>query len=241
MNKNSIIEAELSDSSEEVIKTIQELSEFINEISNIGSEIELISLNASVKAAHTGEEGAALGVLAEAIQKLSIQAKQETGVVIEKLEAIKSLSAQLHDTNNQSNLLRENTGLKSVFEKIKSITQSLEQIVKSAEGDLNGIHKEAVALESDMKKIVGNNNAQLEFENMLNKAMNKLENLICDECVGKNYTKPINLNEISSKYTMQVQRDIHNSIINKKDISKSPLNTHSVSSSGEFGNNVDLF
>lgn len=79
----------------DVARTIAEMSSFVSDIEDVGAEIELIALNASVKAAHTGDEGRALGVLAQAIQHLSVEARTQTESVSSILVQISSASEAL--------------------------------------------------------------------------------------------------------------------------------------------------
>ena len=55
-----------------------EMSEHTGNIESIGEKIKRLALNATVKACHIGEEGATLGVLAEAIHQLSVETRQRT-------------------------------------------------------------------------------------------------------------------------------------------------------------------
>ncbi len=66
---------ELSNSINSVVAVVDDLSKYVLEIEDLGSEIEIIALNARVKATRTGTIGSALGVLSENIQRLSIDAK----------------------------------------------------------------------------------------------------------------------------------------------------------------------
>lgn len=79
----------------DVANTIAEMSAFVSDIEDVGAEIELIALNASVKAAHTGDEGKALGVLAQAIQHLSVEARDQTEAVSSVLVHISTASEAL--------------------------------------------------------------------------------------------------------------------------------------------------
>lgn len=76
-------------------QTVSQMSTFVANIEEVGSEIELIALNASVQAAHTGEEGLALGVLAGAIQRLSMDARELTDVVAAELNDISENALEL--------------------------------------------------------------------------------------------------------------------------------------------------
>jgi len=76
--------------------TVKETETFVTAIGDIGAEIELIALNARVKSAHTGDEGRALGVLAEAIQRLAVDARAETAEVSDFLGRITREAENLH-------------------------------------------------------------------------------------------------------------------------------------------------
>ena len=69
--ESGMVKGELSGATTVVVDTIAEMTGFILEIENIGEEIELMALNASVKADQIGEEGRALGVVADEIQRIS--------------------------------------------------------------------------------------------------------------------------------------------------------------------------
>jgi len=71
-----------------VIESVSQMNEFVEYIEEVGSEIELIALNASIKAAHTGDKGRALGVLAVATQKLSMEAREKTDNISKLLQEI---------------------------------------------------------------------------------------------------------------------------------------------------------
>lgn len=60
LSKCSKTDRELAEIMQKVAQTIGEISGFVTDIEEIGSEIDLIALNSQIKAAHTGVEGAAL-------------------------------------------------------------------------------------------------------------------------------------------------------------------------------------
>ena len=102
LNKNEEISTELASSIKDVIDIVEDLAKFVSEIEEIGTEIEIIALNARIKAAHTGLNGLALGVLAEEIQKLSIDAKQQTVGITKVLNDIGKISQKLRQNNELS-------------------------------------------------------------------------------------------------------------------------------------------
>jgi methyl-accepting chemotaxis protein len=82
--------------------TVAQMAGFVGNIEEVGSEIELIALNASVQAAHTGDEGLALGVLAGAIQRLSMDARTLTDEVAGELRAIAGHALELQKLSDVS-------------------------------------------------------------------------------------------------------------------------------------------
>ncbi|MFN3532671.1 MAG: hypothetical protein ACK41Q_09220 [Candidatus Brocadia sp.] len=98
------------------------MAKFLNEIEEIGAEIELIAFNAQVKAKRAGEEGKTLGAIAEEIQKLAVEARNYTEVVSGKLKAIAFHDEIFHaDTDSiLGNRKTESTGIASIFEDLLS-------------------------------------------------------------------------------------------------------------------------
>jgi hypothetical protein len=86
-----------------VAGTISGMGGAIEAIEEVGAEIELIAINASIKAAHTGDAGAALGVLALAIQRLSMDARRQTDAVAAILTNISTASQTLQATASRHN------------------------------------------------------------------------------------------------------------------------------------------
>lgn len=80
---------------ESVAATISDLAAFVDSIEEIGVDIGLLALNAQIRAAQTGSEGAALGVLAEAVRNLSADARDRTLLISEALTHISSTAQGL--------------------------------------------------------------------------------------------------------------------------------------------------
>ena len=71
------------------------MSAHTGNIEAIGEKIKLIALNAIIKVCQIGDEGATLGVLAEAIHQLSVETRQRTENASEALRSITSASESL--------------------------------------------------------------------------------------------------------------------------------------------------
>lgn len=97
LQEGSKVNQSLSIAMGAVADTVREIASFVEDIEKIGEEIKLIALNAQIKSADTGDEGAALGVLAEAIQRISNDAIDHTSVVTQTLNAILSVTQGIND------------------------------------------------------------------------------------------------------------------------------------------------
>jgi hypothetical protein len=95
--ENENTQKQLFESLDSISGTMGELSEFVAHIEGIGSEIELIALNARVMAAHSAAAGAALGIIAEAITKLSDGARSQTQLIAGMLKRIRGAVERIGD------------------------------------------------------------------------------------------------------------------------------------------------
>lgn len=235
LTKNTEIEKQLEKSINTVVDIVDELAHYVEEIESIGDEIEIIALNAIIKAAHVGNEGSALGILAESIQKLSIEAKEQTSTIITKLENVNSLAKglriSLKDTSIKEELLIEDE-LQTIIEKILNNEFLAKDQFLLMNKKINEITKEINMFSSNIN--IHNN-----FMTSANDIISEL-NLILNSIHPQ--LKPRikrNLNEsLYKKYTMKSEREIHDRIINNKKLIEPEENRESNS---EFGENVELF
>jgi methyl-accepting chemotaxis protein len=89
------INDQLSETIDHAAHTIGAMSAFIDEIEKIGIEIRMIALNASIRAAHVGEHGAALGVLADTIQELSTETTHHADAISAGLKMVIASAEEL--------------------------------------------------------------------------------------------------------------------------------------------------
>ena len=83
---------------------------FIGDIEKIGIEIRMIGLNACIRAAHVGEKGTALGVLADSIHQLSGDTSGLTDAISENLKKVIQAARELTDGINAGGGRRTRTG-----------------------------------------------------------------------------------------------------------------------------------
>ena len=154
IDQDSKISDEMVSSMASVADTIADLSGFVDEIDEIGTEVELIALNASVKAARTGEEGAALGVLAESIQKLSIDAKKQTSLILEVLQNVMKTAEKLRNNFNSKNTVENKENLASLSAKINELLGSLNDTDADISNKSEELIEQTAELNDQIKKIM---------------------------------------------------------------------------------------
>lgn len=79
---------EMSSAMQSLAGTVEGMSQFINDIQNISSEVELIALNARVRAAQSDGEGVGMGVIAGSIQRMAEESNSYRESLLMKLGEI---------------------------------------------------------------------------------------------------------------------------------------------------------
>jgi methyl-accepting chemotaxis protein len=229
---NREMDGQLSTAMESVSRTIGDLSHFVNDIEEIGSEIELIALNARVKAAHAAEDGAALGVLAEAIRNLSDSARGQTLTLTGSLKGISDAALELNEEAGDEKKPEETRGnMERLRDSLSSSHASLLEL-------LIVLRSETGELTHSIDSIVAGITAHTRTDEVINSVVSRLKELITS---GKSVASTGAANEISeylkdmaSRYTMRQERHIHQSGIRPG----VHLNTDTDES---LGDNVELF
>lgn len=237
---------EMSQTLDRVAGTMQEVSGFVSDIEEIGSEIDLIALNSQIKAAHTGTEGAALGVLAEAIKRLSDDAITQTELVSETL-------------------VKVNQSTDHLFQDASEETEQLGQRITAMEAETAEIMAALIAMNSDLTHLLaelGDRVAQLtgdiesatscidvheRVREMTDEAMAGLEMVVAAarELEPASSEFKDNLRHMEARYTMDSERRIHEAIARKRGgqvvLTSSAPTQKAAEDTSEFGDNVDLF
>lgn len=233
-----------------VAATIQQITGFVEDIEYIGSEIDLIALNSQIKAAHTGREGAALGVLAEAIKRLSDEAVRQTESVASTLNVIHTTTEHL--TVESFGEEAGSGGLISAMEaELSEILHTLGVMNDELFGLLAGLGQNVQSLTEDVESATSGIDVHERIKNMAGGVLTDLERIVEQarhiEPASSQFKQ--NLRHMEEHYTMESERHIHEAIARKRgghqaasahqpETSTAQADTQSDS---EFGDNVDLF
>jgi methyl-accepting chemotaxis protein len=228
--------------------TIEEISLFVDSIETIGEEIELIAINAQIKAARTGEDGSALGVLAEAIQRLSLDARSQTSTITGMLKSITDASGDLcRDVAAETSAME--TGVLEITANLGELLQMLSKVNKKFMSLLENIGSSVGSLNADIGSAAAGITVHQRIGAVLDKVIDELAGLVSmirpKVQSSPGAAAPVNLADLAGRYTMHSERKIHAELAAAKIggdsdvVSAIPLPP--VEAAGEFGGNVELF
>jgi hypothetical protein len=221
----------LSTGIQSVAGTLNKLTVFIDEIEKIGMEIELIALNARIKAAHTGIEGAALGILAEEVKNVSVQGQHQTTLISRGLQEIGSLSVDLLTGTNYT----KDTAIHETEELVLEMSLLVDSFEKANARVIPMItlmEKKTNTLAEAVDQIVEGIFVHKKADKELHRCVVILNDVAKDAREWfpglKTKEQMVYLKELEGRYTMRKELDIH------RGLSVSAKESH-------YGDNVELF
>ncbi len=239
---------EMSNTMKKVAGTIGEIAGFVSDIEEIGSEIDLIALNSQIKAAHTGREGASLGVLAEAIKRLSLDAVIQTAAVSQTLSRVKEVTEHLFKDKDEDNdqLLFQVTIMENELTEILSTLGGINTDLFTLLAELN---RRVRSLTDDVERTTGGIDVHLLTTRMAEEVITVLEKIVVHarELEPASTEFKENLRHMEERYTMESERHIHEAIARKRGggaavaVVANVREAAVVVDDSEFGDNVDLF
>lgn len=225
-----------------VAETIAGMGGSIEAIEEVGAEIELIAINASIKAAHTGEAGAALGVLALAIQGLSVDARRQTDAVARILGDISNASKALQDNARQHNDQSEAWRVVGQLDTVLAATsgtaarcETLFTTLKSASAAL-GARAGEVGRTIDFDKDIGSRLGTIR------RTLEGQVGLARKLAPAGGQGRSSRLRELYDRYTMEAERAVHEAAFGLAPALRQAASPAAApEDAGEFGDNVELF
>lgn len=229
-----------------VAATIEQITSFVSDIEHIGSEIDLIALNSQVKAAHTGREGAALGVLAEAIKRLSDEAVKQTEAVSATLNNIQlstrhiSQEAETVEMNTGSRIATMESELSEVMQTLNLMNNDMFALISELGEQVDRLTND---VEQETSGITVHELAKQQADDVVRQLQMIVEQAREIEPASNEFKQ--NLRHMEERYTMESERHIHEAIARKRggqSLSSSQVSSKPAAADmSEFGDNVDLF
>lgn len=248
LEESSSINNQVKASLLEVGETVKNLSHFLHLIEEIGEEVELLAINANIKAAHTGSEGAALGVIADSIQTLSSEAMEQTILVSKPLKKITN-EAQTLTSGGKAAEIRDKieANINNITHEMENAINTIQEINITSSDSMGMLNRDTDNLQNDITNLNDNINIHTEAATIVENCINLLEQIVeeCTDEIGENYkteNKEV-LDKIVSSYTMLSERKIYSLINDDADVQQAEEKNEYQMESSEtgLGDNVELF
>lgn len=235
------IRDELRISTTVVGETVAELVSFAEEIQEVSEEIELIALNASVRAAHIGKLGAAVGVIADTLQDLSISTQGLIENASRILGEIEEVSKDILESGERADEHggRAETVAKDIEETLVKLRETNERVTDSMTKSyeisrkMNDDIRSSLVAISEHRRI---RNDGAGFAQRLETLAREAESKI--PAIDEQYDTE-SLREFAERYTMESERDVHRLV--SGDEAFDATDDDEPREEGEFGENVELF
>ena len=241
-----------------VAPAIGDMAKFLLDIERIEIAIERIALNACIKAAHLGEEGAALGVLAEATQNLLGDTRQQTQAVSGSLKSIKAAAQQL-SLDQGAGEGQVEVDVASLVTDLGTVLKTLDRLNESFIGALTRVDQQGKDLSAGLTRAGGaitvHEYAQVGLDRVIagiQAQEGHFQAQLPEKCQAAELS-PDDLESLRAQYTMVDERTVHDQVLVaastplNQEISAPDNNDDQTTIAGEkdeeanFGDNVELF
>lgn len=225
----------LVDSIRSVGSTLAEMSTFAEGIASIGIKVQLIALNAVVKACHMGDRGASLGILAEAIHALSNETRTRTANMDEILGSIGVAAAALSGGSETDTSGEE--GMEGVMAHLRAMREALPGLNERVVELVGRMRTEGESLAEAIDDALSGVTVQDLFDRALGKAAAKLLEVTAASRAGEGASperRAARLEALESLYTMRQERNVHEMVAGMTPSVLGPAN-------GEGGETVELW
>ncbi len=250
LNQVQAVNRWMIDSMASLSTNVGKMSVQVANIEAISDSINLLALNAIIKVARSGDAGRGLGVLADEIRKLSDVAKNEIAKGARCITSILEDSARMKE-NISADLSRQIETTAAISARTGDSVRELLDADRELMGSLSGISSLSRTLQDDISSLV----AGITFHEVINNRMqgiiSQLQAML-DEAEEKQLASKtaggsaadLGLQELSKRYTMESEREIHASVIagvTGTGVAAAGMPGERSTDESELGDNVELF
>ncbi len=204
--------AKLRDTVNSASEMVSEMSVFVRDIESLGLNLQLIALNARIKAAHLGKEGAMLDTISGNIYELSKEAREDTRDLRKVLSNLVDISLRF----KEDMLLMQDKQAQTIammVDNLKDLTSSLKTINGSIHVTLGEMQDLGEDLLRDLENTEDRITVHEQVESLLSKVMKAVEGTaesareVCPS--GMEMLASTLLSKLGRLYTTKSERDIH--------------------------------
>jgi methyl-accepting chemotaxis protein len=230
-----------------VLRTMGEITTFVDDIEQFGGEIIQIALNARIKAVCTGQDGAAMSTLSDEVGQLSKDAIQRTDIISQALGEIDNITQALASGagDGQKALTSE---LTDMHQRLAQLLGALEQVSRELHALTRQMQAQGQTLAKEFEQLTRGIDVHTRMQRQAAGVLDNLQQIItaARAIYPASADFKEELHNLAERYTMESERRIHEEIARKHGVtlkknSASPKPAVSHQPSSEFGDNVDLF
>ncbi len=221
---------------------VSEMSYFVKEIEDLGLNLQLIALNARIKAAHIGSEGAALDTISGSIYELSKNSRSDTLALSNTLAEV-GKAAQSFGQDLEAIQEDQQGQVEKLMNSLQSIIASLHEVNTRVIAAVTDMNTQGDSLARDITAMIREITVHREMNEALADARERIRQVMDgvasafpdhDRSAAGTY-----LETLDGRYTMESERDIHFKHMERKTerIHVSPGRP----AGGDLGDNVELF
>jgi hypothetical protein len=196
--------------------TVGDMSLFIRDIEVIGIEMRMIALNACIHAAHIGNDGVVLGVLAEAIHQLSVDTAEQIEAISGSLKVITAEAASLSTDADHQRFQEGRIQKAEMTDHVRALLAPLHRMDEEIAVLLIRIDTAGSALSADIERTVRGNTVQERMGQGIGEVVSGLDRLIREmrDIVpdAEQQTQRKGLAALAARYTMEQERQVHQAI-----------------------------
>jgi hypothetical protein len=227
-----------------VLPSVEKMTAGACALEEIEASIHLISLNATVKTAHLGSEGVAMGVIASELHSITRKSEGDTKFVLDGLTAIGEALSKItnEEAMSGSSLMMSSSG-DDVGSELAGLSESIRSSSQQMKAGLDQVRQlaEALCVELTRGCQLATHAASLteEFDNQLRSFDEVFEQLgytkeMAAAAIGGNHSE-----DLSALYSMESERKLHMAVFGGSSSQSAPEVSDSAGS--EFGDDVELF
>jgi methyl-accepting chemotaxis protein len=184
---------------------IGEMTRAIDEIRVLESRIQRTAINASIRAVHIGATGAPLAVIAEEMERLVATSSSNTEDAAQALEAIARSADTLSGSGDLSRTSRDAT------EQMRTAILEMQSAAEISYTRVSEISSLGARLSDDIATLRSSFAGASAFSAAIDRACADLDAILAALPAGE-ASGAEELADLASRYTMQIERDIHQQI-----------------------------
>lgn len=225
----------ISKAMRQTVETASNISGHLSSMQEIGMDLHIKSVNALIMSRKLGHEGLALSVLAQNVTDVSRGSDHFVNEVIGILKKMQETAFELQELSSQKDIGKAGGG-RLITERVEHITGIYDRFIKKTE--------DALLHSMDLKErlfMVGSSLAFLDqMKSRIKECIEEMNGLVKElSPYMENDRNEDNLNILKDRYTMEVERNIHQMSMETDD-NISDNNAPDINFEG-LGDNVELF